>query len=129
MVSESARLIFKRNLHRIAKDRNMSQVEIANALKLTPSTVSGWFLGTRYPRIDVMQRLADLLEVSMRDLITENGDDLRLSFDEKHVINLYRKLNIPGKEYILQTLMMAIGNETFTAEDPPVSLLGDQAIK
>lgn len=129
MISENARLIFKRNLHNISKERGMNQAEIAAALGLTPSTVSGWFLGNRYPRIDVMQRLADLLEVPMRELITENSRGDRLLIDERRVIDLYRKLNQDGKEYIFKTLLMATGNEAFTAENAPVPDLGNQGIK
>lgn len=76
MPTEDAREIFKKKLRYFAQIRGLSQVEIAKALGITPSTVSSWFLGTRYPRVDMMQRLADLLDVHMRELTTDDKDEL-----------------------------------------------------
>lgn len=73
----SAREIFKKNLHRISSLRGMSQMDIANGLKLPQTTVSSWFVGKSYPRVDAMQRLADLLDVHMRELTTEDCDELQ----------------------------------------------------
>ena len=129
MIDQNARAIFVKNLHRFMEERRITQADIAQRMKLTPSTVSDWYNGKNYPRVDAMQRLAELLDVSMRDLIAENGLGDVLSFDERHIIDLYRKLNQDGKEYIFKTLLMATGNEAFTAENAPVPDLGNQGIK
>ena len=74
MPNETAREIFVNNLHRLMSDRRISQMDIATAMKITPSTVSDWYLGKKYPRVDTMQRLADLLEVPMSSLTLHVSD-------------------------------------------------------
>ena len=107
MMPESARKIFQKNLKRIAKERGFSQADIASALRLTPSTVSGWFLGNRYPRIDAMQRLADLLEVPIRYLTIENDEDPALTADEIRLLTIYRDLTKEGRAKVQDFILMA----------------------
>ncbi len=40
MPTETAREIFVSNLHRLMDERRINQMDIANALRITPSTVS-----------------------------------------------------------------------------------------
>lgn len=64
----SAREIFKRNLNHYMELRGIDQAYIVDHLNLTASTVSDWVNGKKYPRVDAMQRLADLLDVTMAAL-------------------------------------------------------------
>ncbi len=102
MVTESARDVFQRNLIKYSKIRNLSQVEIANTLSLTPSTVSSWFQGTRYPRIDVMQRLASILDVPMQALISDIQDESQLQAEEIRLVYAYRAASPVGRMKILE---------------------------
>ena len=70
MPTETAREIFVSNLHRLMDERRINQMDIANVLRITPSTVSDWYLGKKYPRVDTMQLLADLFDVPMSRLTT-----------------------------------------------------------
>ena len=65
------------------ESRDVSQADICRELGVSSATVSDWCSGKKYPRIDAMQRLADLLGVRYSTLTTENGmqdytDQLRL---------------------------------------------------
>lgn len=67
----SAREIFKRNLNHYMELRGIDQAYIVDHLNLTASTVSDWVNGKKYPRVDAMQRLADLLDVTMAALTSD----------------------------------------------------------
>ena len=53
--------------------KGISQTDITRALDVSSATVSDWCSGKKYPRIDKMQRLADLLGVKYSTLTTEGG--------------------------------------------------------
>lgn len=70
---DNAREIFVKNLNEMMQRRGVSQSDIAKKLNVTSATVSNWCAGVKYPRIDVMQRLADMLGIGLGELIAENG--------------------------------------------------------
>ena len=82
-MSDNAREIFIKNLRYIMEKKGITQADICRELKIPSATISNWCTGQRYPRIDKMQRLADLLGVTYSTLTTESGlqdydDQLRL---------------------------------------------------
>ena len=72
-MSDQAREIFVENLRRLMESRGISQADICRELEVSSATVSDWCNGKKYPRIDAMQRLADLLGVKYSTLTTEDG--------------------------------------------------------
>ena len=70
---DNAREIFVRNLRYFMEAKGISQTDICRALDVSSATVSDWCSGKKYPRIDAMQRLADLLGVNYSTLTTETG--------------------------------------------------------
>ena len=103
MPNETAREIFVNNLHRLMSDRRISQMDIATAMKITPSTVSDWYLGKKYPRVDTMQRLADLLEVPMSSLTLPVSD-----FQIREITEAEKKLLMPKKDLSKLTKMSSL---------------------
>lgn len=75
-MSENAREIFKKNLNYIATTKGKTQTDIVEALGISASTVSDWFNGKKYPRVDKMQRLADFFGVRMSELTNESANGL-----------------------------------------------------
>lgn len=70
---DNAREIFVRNLRYLMNARGISQADICRELGTSSTTVSDWCTGKKYPRVDAMQRLADLLGVLFSTLTTEGG--------------------------------------------------------
>lgn len=70
---DNAREIFVRNLKYFMEAKGISQADICRELEVSSATVSDWCSGKKYPRIDTMQRLADLLGVMYSSLTTEDG--------------------------------------------------------
>ena len=70
---DNAREIFVRNLRYLMNARGVSQADICRELGMSSTTVSDWCTGKKYPRVDAMQRLADLLGVLFSTLTTEGG--------------------------------------------------------
>ena len=72
-MSDNAREIFVKNLRYIMEKKGISQADICRELDIPSATISNWCTGQRYPRIDKMQQLADLLGVRYSTLTTEAG--------------------------------------------------------
>lgn len=80
---DTAREIFVKNLRFFMESTGVTQADICRELGVSSATASDWCTGKKYPRIDAMQRLADLLGVRYSTLTTESGpqeyqDQLRL---------------------------------------------------
>ena len=111
-MSDNAREIFVKNLRYLMDARGITQADICRELEVSSATVSNWFNGSRYPRIDKMQRLADLLGVRYSTLTTENG--LQDYEDQKRLEDLHqnpalgmlfdrsRKMSHDDVEFMLQ---------------------------
>lgn len=74
-MSDTAREIFVRNLRYLMEARGITQADICRELNVSSATASDWCNGKKYPRIDAMQRLADLLGVLYSTLTSEGGID------------------------------------------------------
>lgn len=72
-MSDTIREIFVKNLHCLMEAKGITQADICRALSVSSATVSDWCTGKKYPRVDSIQRLADLLGVRFSTLTTENG--------------------------------------------------------
>lgn len=72
-INQNARQVFQRNLKYYMNIRGIDQAYIVNRLGLTASTISDWVNGKKYPRVDAMQRLADLLGVTIADLTDDQN--------------------------------------------------------
>jgi len=72
-MGDDARKIFTHNLNQLLARRGLSQADVAAKLDVTSAAVSAWCVGKKYPRIDMLQRLADLLGVTLSALTTAEG--------------------------------------------------------
>lgn len=68
---ENARRIFSENLLRQLEKKGMTQASLADALGLTPSTVSDWCTGKKYPRVSSLQLLANFFGIPRGQLTEE----------------------------------------------------------
>lgn len=75
MDEKKLRNIFVDNLHYYMNIKNKSQADISRALDIPMSTVSNWYNGASYPRVDKMGILADYFNISMTCLTDERKDD------------------------------------------------------
>lgn len=73
MSDEDYRRIFARNLSRYMELCNKKQADIINDLGINKSAVSTWINGTRMPRMDKVQALADYFGINKSDLLEDKG--------------------------------------------------------
>lgn len=60
---------------RLRKERNMTQLQLADLMNVTDKAVSKWERGLSYPSFKTIQKLADVLEVPLEDLIDIESEE------------------------------------------------------
>lgn len=56
----------------IRKNKSMTQQDIADKLNITSKAVSKWERGLSFPNVGILEKLADILDITVMDLL--NGD-------------------------------------------------------
>lgn len=74
--SSKEKEILSTNLKRYMEYRKLSVTDLANKMSLPYSTVNDWVNGVSYPRVDKLNRLAEALGVSKRDLTEPREDNI-----------------------------------------------------
>lgn len=92
MSEEKYKSVFSKNLNRLMNERGISQTDIIRDLKINKSTISTWCNGSRLPRMDKVQMIADYLGVYKSDLIEDKPKSSTPNYD-----NLYNvsKIKLP----------------------------------
>ena len=93
-MADDARKIFVNNLADLMQRRGVTQADIVAHLGVTSATVSNWCTGKKYPRIDVLQRLADFLQVKLSALTTEEGLDMVTDMDRLEALHQNPRLGL-----------------------------------
>lgn len=90
---------FGENLKQLRIKKNMKQSELAALFNVGRSTVTKWETGENIPRIDVLDKLASILEVSTDDLLGRDPVTDKYKRDDCTIklLSNYSKLNDFGK--------------------------------
>lgn len=83
-MAKSQSEIFSNNLKKLLNEHNLTQIEVANAIGVSPQTFNTWTQGTAIPRMGKIQALSDYFNVLKSDLV-----------DEKPTTNKKRVIRLP----------------------------------
>lgn len=120
-IKADAREVFRTNLNRFMAERGVDQAYIVSNLGITASTVSDWVNGKKYPRVDAMQRLADLLGVRMRDLTDEpdaqSASESNIPEDKITIFSRNARKLSPEEWEQLQSVARALFKKVFDEDE------------
>lgn len=68
------------NIKKLREAKNLTQQQLADKLYVSRQTICRWENGSRCPDLITSKRLANELEVSMDELISEDINDTRVDF-------------------------------------------------
>ena len=71
MATYETKRIFGNNLSAILDAKGITQLELANEIKVATSSVSYWCNGEKMPRMDKIELIAEYLGVTKSDLLEE----------------------------------------------------------
>ena len=116
---------FGKILRTLRKERNLSQTELSNALKVSFSTISMYERGEREPNFETLEAIADYFNVTMNYLLGRSDEQ---TLPDKKAIPQYpnireirlKKFPIIGK--------IACGKPIFANEDKESYIMADMDI-
>ena len=95
-----------------------SRKDLSDALGISYFTVTAWANGTKYPRMDKVEMLANYFGVLKSDLIEEKGDNkslpsetLVLSKGEEKLVELFRLVPEEQQEMVLDMIRVALNRK------------------
>lgn len=83
MPEETYQKIFSRNLNYYMKLNGKTQTDLINDLGFNKSAVSTWCNGTRLPRMDKVEILAQYFKINRSDLIEERSKNTNIALTSK----------------------------------------------
>lgn len=95
---------FSNNLKTYRKKKKMNQSDLAKALGIGRTTVTSWENDINYPSVEILDKLATILEISTDDLLGRDTIADKYKRDECTIklLSKYSKLNDFGKTEALK---------------------------
>lgn len=95
----------------LRKEKNMTQVELANKLGITDRAISKWENGRGMPDLSLLKPLCEILEISINELLSGeklNQDEYQEKFEE-NIINTidYTNKKIQKTKRIIKIVLLA----------------------
>lgn len=110
---------FSRKVRALRAEHGLTLEQVARHVGVGRSTIRKWETGMiENIRRDKIAKLAEALHTTPDYLMgweNKSKCEITLSNDEEQLLEMYRKLNDQGKEYILQTVTMA--THVYTKKD------------
>lgn len=102
------RQVLARNLAQKIKDSGQTQAQVARATEIGVNSLSSYLTANRYPRPEVLRKLADYFNVSVGDLTDDGTTRARvqgvLSNEASAVAERYDELDEYGKALVRMVL-------------------------
>lgn len=121
---------FSNNLKALRKEKKLKQADLAEILHLQRSTVGKWETGENYPSVEILDKLATILEVSTDDLLGRLPmiDKYKRNDDNVRLLAQYSKLNDFGKREAVKRVAELCMIPQYTAKDMPIAAHSDKKI-
>lgn len=113
MREQDAKKIFANNLNYFLQINNKSQIEVANKLKIKPSTFSSWCTGQKMPRMDKIEMLANYFNIKKSDLIEEHKS--KPDIDIRRIERAREKMPDDEKDKMMKLLTLSF--EQYFSDD------------
>lgn len=98
---EENRVEMGRNIRKYLALNGMTAQQLADALNVSKGTMSGWVNGKYFPRIDYIEKMAEIFNITKAELISGKEQEtapLNLTYEEYFVLDCYRKADDTTKE-------------------------------
>lgn len=95
---------FGEKLKQLREEKGMTQQKIAEMLYVTRQAVSRWECGARYPDLLTAKKIAQILEVSVDEMLS--GEELKLNVEKEPIL-------AKPVENIVQTVLYTIASVAF----------------
>ena len=90
---------FAENLKKHRTDRGISQDELAKKIEIHPVQFSRYERGQSVPSIEVVQKIANALEISIDELVYGNQDSkAEQTISDRELLSMFSKVQLLGEK-------------------------------
>lgn len=82
---------FGNKLKILRKKYNITQQDLANELNTTKATICRWENGSREPNIDLIKKIASVLNTSIDDLLDYNAYDYEFEYQHNNTKLIHKE--------------------------------------
>lgn len=109
--------IFATNLNALMMKHCKSRKDLSDDLGISYFTITAWAKGTKYPRMDKVEMLANYFGVLKSDLIEDkidenSPDEPKLTEGEEMLLDLFRQIPEDAQKMYLEVLRASLKNQT-----------------
>lgn len=94
--------MFSKNLHKALSCKAIKQVDFANAIKVPPTTLSGWLRGAHEPSIDMLLTVCNYLSIPVGEMLGDKNSYVNTGAQntryEAEIKDLHRMLDKMAEE-------------------------------
>lgn len=125
---------FSEKVRTIRKSKGLKQSDLADMLEVKRSTVGKWETGDNRPTLEVLERMADLFQTSIDDLLCRKPVIEKYKRDDQNVklLSYYSKLNDFGKREAVKRVSELCLIPQYTAKEAvnnmPIAAHSDKEI-
>lgn len=98
--------MFSEQLKIARKQKGLSQAELGKLLGVQAQTIGRWETGKSKPNLETVNKLCEILDVTLHYFISEEHVDYQLNLEEAFIIKKYRELSDDGKSIVINLLKM-----------------------
>lgn len=98
-----------KNIRKLRKENNLSQLELASRLNVSNRTISSWETDRTKPSVDEVQNMINIFGCSMDDIVTTTVAEI--SDEERSILSKYRNADQQTKDMIVRLLSFAVEQE------------------
>ncbi len=109
--------IFATNLNNLMLMKHKTRKDLSEDLKISYFTITAWAKGTKYPRMDKVELLANYFGVTKSELIeetqpkTNSPAELKLTEGEKMLLDLFRQIPENKQTLALEMVRLALKSQ------------------
>ncbi len=98
--------MFNEKLKAARKQNGLSQAALGKLLGIQTQTIGRWETGKSKPNLETVNKLCEILDVTLHYFISEEHVDYQLNLEEAFIIKKYRELSDDGKSIVINLLKM-----------------------
>lgn len=102
----SAKNLFSERLRELRKNKNLSQKDLGDIIGVAANSISQYESGVREPSVEILNKLADLFNVSIDYLLCRNENDISVPIVKDNIPN-YFETPQDAVKFILEQPMIA----------------------
>ena len=91
-------------LKQLRKAKNITQLELSKALKISPSAVGMWEQGRNEPSYEMLKKIADYFNVTTDYLLGRDSKQSCLSKNQTNLLEIFNDLNDEGQSTLMVML-------------------------